>query len=129
MEEEVSQVWVIVTELKLLPRKRFCGEYTLRYLANIVQGEYVRETTGIESAMQFTSAETAKDVMSEYLLKYYPDAFAMLVSETKTIRDLHYLDPNSILHQKIQALVDERYSEKEVVKNSSSTEETPDSTK
>jgi hypothetical protein len=59
----------------------------------------------------------------------------MLISETRT--NLHYLNPNSILHQKIQALVDEIYAEKEVahqrylgtLKRIASTEETPDSAK
>ncbi|QIW88520.1 hypothetical protein [Pseudanabaena phage PA-SR01] len=140
MEEEISQVWVIVLELSLLPRRNFYGEYSLIYLREIVDGEYTRITRYLGQAKTYPSAEAAKAVMStEYFKKWYPDdkSFAMLVSETRTVRNLHYLDQNSILHQKIQALVDEAYAEKEVaqqkhleaLKRISSTEETLNSAK
>lgn len=133
MQEYVSQVWVIVTELRLLPRRRFCGEYSLKYLRSTDYssgiGQLYPWTDKLEYAMQLSSLDFCNAIMTKDFLGVYPDAFAMLISETKT--NLHYLNPNSILHQKIQELVDKAYTEKEVetLKRISSTEETPDSAK
>jgi hypothetical protein len=137
MEEEISQVWVIVMQLTLEPRKFYCGNYVITYLREIVDGDYTQITTFLEKAKHYPSAEAANAVMNtEYFKKWHPDGkpFAMLISETRTVKNLHYLDQNSILHQKIQALVDETYAEKQIahqkyletLKRISSTEETPD---
>jgi len=117
MEEEISQVWVIVMQLTLEPKKFYCGNYVVTYLKNIVDGDYIQITTFLEQAKHYPSAEAAKAVMStEYFKKWYPDGepFAMLISETRTVKNLHYRDQDSVLHQKIQSLVDELYAEKEI---------------
>ena len=141
MEEEISQVWVIVASLTLLPRRNYLGEYTIEYLQYINEKQnWVERTNSLGKAATYSSAEAAEAVINTKCFKSkFPSdsSFAMLISETITKRNIHYLDQNSVLHQKIQALVDEVYAGKEIahqeyletLKRISSTEETQDSAK
>lgn len=107
---KTDQVWVIVTELKLTPRTKFYGGYTITYLRSTDYSSCTENLTTdkLNYAMQLYSLDSCKSIMTEEFFKNHPNAFAISVSEIT--HDLHYLNQNNILHQKLKTLVDERYS-------------------